>query len=302
MYKKHTSGFEKWDQKHHAEEYLLFPENLGETASLDETTFTYDELYTILTNKQGRAKNGSLVAMVHGTASKDIVSVFSKIPLEQREKVKEVTIDMARNMESAAKQLFTNAKIVTDRFHVVKLLLEVLQRVRVRYRWEAIDLENEAIRLAKINGIKYVPIVLQNGDTIKELLARSRFLLFRNQAKWTDCQKERALILFKNYPIIKQFYHFVLKFRNIYENINKAHARFELKKWLDEAKCNAIPELSSFVNTIKYNFEKILNFFDNRNTNAFAESFNSKIKHFRANLRGVKNMDFFLFRLTKLFA
>ncbi|MDD4531067.1 MAG: transposase, partial [Candidatus Gracilibacteria bacterium] len=54
--------------------------------------------------------------------------------------------------------------------------------------------------------------------------------------------------------------------------------------------------------TIKYNREQIPNFFINRNTNANAESFNSKIKLFRANLRGVTDTDFFLFRLYKLFA
>ncbi len=45
-----------------------------------------------------------------------------------------------------------------------------------------------------------------------------------------------------------------------------------------------------------------VNFFNNRNTNANAESFNAKIKLFRANLRGVTDTEFFLSRLHKLFA
>jgi transposase len=65
-------------------------------------------------------------------------------------------------------------------------------------------------------------------------------------------------------------------------------------------------ELSAFntaSNSIKYHLETILNFFDeNRFTNANAESFNSKIKLFRANLRGVIDTKFFLFRMEKLFA
>jgi len=48
--------------------------------------------------------------------------------------------------------------------------------------------------------------------------------------------------------------------------------------------------------------EEILNFYNNRSTNASAESFNSKIKSFRAQLRGVVDVKFFLFRLTKLYA
>uniref|UniRef100_UPI0021648BB8 transposase n=1 Tax=Flavobacterium davisii TaxID=2906077 RepID=UPI0021648BB8 len=55
-------------------------------------------------------------------------------------------------------------------------------------------------------------------------------------------------------------------------------------------------------NSIKNHLETIINFFNNRSTNANAESFNSKIKLFRANLRGVTDIKFFLFRLEKLFA
>jgi len=54
--------------------------------------------------------------------------------------------------------------------------------------------------------------------------------------------------------------------------------------------------------TIQNNYETILNYFDNRSTNASAESFNAKIKAFRAQFRGVRNVKFFLFRLTKVYA
>jgi transposase len=56
------------------------------------------------------------------------------------------------------------------------------------------------------------------------------------------------------------------------------------------------------MNTIKINYDSILNYFDKRSTNASAESFNAKIKAFRNQFRGVRKVDFFLFRLTKLFA
>ncbi|MDO6738837.1 transposase [Wenyingzhuangia sp. 2_MG-2023] len=46
----------------------------------------------------------------------------------------------------------------------------------------------------------------------------------------------------------------------------------------------------------------MLNYFINRSTNAAAESFNAKIKAFRTQFRGVKNLEFFLFRLTNIFA
>ena len=46
---------------------------------------------------------------------------------------------------------------------------------------------------------------------------------------------------------------------------------------------------------------EILNYFINRSTNAFAESLNSKIKQFRAQLHGVIDVKLFLFRLSKIF-
>jgi transposase len=56
------------------------------------------------------------------------------------------------------------------------------------------------------------------------------------------------------------------------------------------------------MNTISLNYREILNYFDNRSTNASAESFNAKTKAFRAQLRGVRNKEFFLFRLTQIYA
>ncbi|MCW3789899.1 transposase [Marinilabiliaceae bacterium AAT] len=45
-----------------------------------------------------------------------------------------------------------------------------------------------------------------------------------------------------------------------------------------------------------------MNYFNNRSTNAAAESFNAKIKEFRRQFRGASDVKFFLFRLTKFFA
>ena len=50
------------------------------------------------------------------------------------------------------------------------------------------------------------------------------------------------------------------------------------------------------------NYIDILNFFDNRSTNASAEAFNAKIKNFRAQLRGISDIKYFLFRLQKIYA
>jgi len=54
--------------------------------------------------------------------------------------------------------------------------------------------------------------------------------------------------------------------------------------------------------TIQNQYTSILNFFENRSTNASAESFNTKIKAFRTQFRGVTNIEFFLFSLANIYA
>ena len=61
-------------------------------------------------------------------------------------------------------------------------------------------------------------------------------------------------------------------------------------------------QFNTVMNTITNHYRDILNYFENRSTNASAESFNAKIKAFRAQFRGVRNIKFFLFRLTQIYA
>ncbi len=135
--------------------------------SIDETSFSNGELYTILTNKAGKGKKGSIVAMIAGTKADAVISIIEKIPLKQRNQVTEITLDMAANMGLIAKKCFPNAIQVTDRFHVQKLALEALQEIRIKYRWQAIDQENDAIEKAKNENKKFESQVLTNGDTLK---------------------------------------------------------------------------------------------------------------------------------------
>ena len=126
--------------------------------------------------------------------------------------------------------------------------------------------------------------------------------MFKNSDKWTISQQQRAAILFREYPEIKQFYQHVMRFRNIYENKSKDKAQIQFEAWIKQTEDLNIKEFNSTAKSIAYHLQNILNFFDNRNTNANAESFNSRIKLFRANLRGVTDASFFLFRLQNLFA
>lgn len=301
-YKKYWSDYLTWEKKDHATEHMVYPNNLTESIAIDELTLSKGELYTYLTAKDKGQKKGTLIASIRGTKSEDIIKHCKEIPESERKKVKEVSLDMAATMKLAASTLFPLASMVIDRFHVVKLVLEALQSVRIEYRWEAIALENREIANCKKKKIKFEPVKLSNGETRRELLARSRFLLFRLPSAWTSTQKERAQILFREYPKLREAYRKVVQFRKIYQQQSKLKAKAKFKKWIREIKLLKRDEFNSAANSIQYHLEDILNFFTNRTTNAHAESFNAKIKLYRANLRGVSNTRFFLFRLEKLFS
>ena len=297
------SDFKAWNQKSHAKEWLLFTENIGIHLSLDETAFSNGDLYTILTNKKAKGKKGAIVAMVKGTKADAVIKVIHKIPLKMRVKVQEVTLDMAGNMGLIVKKSFPNAVLVIDRFHVQKLALDALQEIRIKHRWEAIDKENDAIEKSRNKGLRYTSELLSNGDTLKQLLARSRYLLYKKNNKWTENQSERAKILFDLYPDIKKAYHLCQNLSWIFNNTkDKTAALIRLAKWDEKVRQAKFKSFNTIARTMSIHYQNILNYFDNRSTNASAESFNAKIKAFRAQFRGVRNIDFFLFRLTNIFA
>jgi transposase len=124
---------------------MLFPKNIGSHLSLYKTAFSNGDLYTILTNKKAKGKKGAIIAMAKGTKAESAIKTLHEIPLKQRKKVKEVTLDMAGNMELIVKKSFPNATLVIDRFYVQNLALDALQEVRIKHRWEALDIENDAI-------------------------------------------------------------------------------------------------------------------------------------------------------------
>ena len=78
QYKEHLSGFEDWLQKPHAQEWVLFPENIGPRMSIDETSLSNGELYTILSNKDAKGRKGVLCAVIAGTKSETVETPYVK--------------------------------------------------------------------------------------------------------------------------------------------------------------------------------------------------------------------------------
>lgn len=303
QYKDHLSDYHQWEQKEHAQEWMIFPDNVGEQLSIDETSLSNGELYTIVTNKAAKGRKGVLVAMIKGTKSETVIERLLHIPERLRKRVVEITLDMAGSMRQIVKRCFPKAIRVIDRFHVQKLAYDALQEMRIAHRWDAINEETNALDNARWEKKEYVPIRFDNGDTKKQLLARSRYLLFKSPEKWSVTQKQRAKILFAQYPDIKKAYNLTHQLRLIFSKTkDKAVAYTKLAHWYNQVTESEFKSFNTISATIHMHYREILNFFNNRSTNASAESFNAKIKAFRAALRGVCDIKFFLFRLMKIYA
>ena len=174
QYKEVLSGFRQWDQLEHAEQWLLFPQNIGRRLAIDESSLSNGELYTFVTNRDAHTRECSLVAVVEGTKSEDVIAVLERIDEQQRDMVEEVTLDLSESMRKIVRAAFPKANRVIDRFHIQKLACDAVQELRIRYRWDAIDQGNQEREDAKQRGKEYTPFRYSNGDTRRELLIRSR--------------------------------------------------------------------------------------------------------------------------------
>ena len=147
-----------------------------------------------------------------------------------------------------------------------------------------------------------MPKELSNGDTKVELFTRVKRVLPQSGEKWSESQKVRANMAFEFAPKLKEAYSLVCKLRAIFRNKKltketaKETAKEKLHAWYKEVSASRLPEMTSAMKTLKSKENEVLNYFVNRSTNAAAESLNSKMKGFRSELRGVRDLPFFLYR------
>lgn len=315
QYKEKISGYRNWDQLEHAEEYILYPENLGSDMSLDETCLSNGDVYTILTNKAAHGGKGAVAAMIRGVATDVVSAVLKKIPLSKRLKVKTVTTDLSSAMMLTVRKTFPDASLINDRFHVQQLISEAVDQLRIHHRWEVLEAENKAIRehrarrkAAKTKEEreligKWEPERMDNGETLPQIMARSRHIVLKHKSNWNEQQRQRAKILFAKFPDLETAYNLFLKLVEIFnKKSTPAVARLNLAKWYNDVEAFGDDQFNKVLETFENHNTTIINYFEQRLTNASAESFNAKIKAFRTQFRGVGDIKFFMFRLATLYS
>lgn len=297
LYRNKLSGYANWCEEELGCGFYINGANIGPYMSLDETCLSNGEVWTFLTNKDGHGGKGTLAAAIPGTKSDEIISILTgAMGKSLRRKVKEVTCDLSPSMMLIAAEVFYNAHVVNDRFHVQQVYNEAVDEIRIDIRRRLIAEENSRDKSEQ-------PVTYSNGETMRQILARSKHTLMMSQNKWTDIQRHRANILFRHYPILKAAYNLAMELRRIFNaKISPTKAMGRMNKWYEKVMALANNNFRSVVKTFKNHAPTILNYFRRRATNASAEAFNSKVKIFRSQMRGVRDRDFFIFRLVKLYA
>lgn len=294
---------------------MLFPNNFGNDMSLDETSLSNGEVYTILTNKAAHGGRGALAAMVRGVASDTVSAILKKVPRELRRGVRTVTTDLSSAMMLTVRTVFPKAKLINDRFHVQQLMTEAVDQMRITFRWEVLAEENEAIKKhrAKRKAAhtraekdligEWEPERMANGETRPQIMARSRHIILMHRSKWNTQQQARAEILFRMFPKLEKAYNLYLDLVDIFNRKTAPEvARLNLAKWYNDVEDFGYEGFNKVIETFENHNETIINYFEERLTNASAESFNAKIKAFRTQFRGVGDVRFFMYRLATLYS
>ncbi len=252
------------------------------------------EGYTIIHNP--KTKKIALMAMT--TRIDGLKKALDKVPSKIRRNVKTITKDLANNYDWLARQYFSFADRIADKFHILKMGFEAVQAIRIRLRQEILTKERQSVKEKKL--IKQTRF--ENEETIKELLARSRGLLFKFPNEWSSRQEERSRILFREYPELKLAYYLMLEFRRFYNARDRNTALKKLQAWKKNVQRSQLSEMLNFKHQITTHQADIMNYFDSRKTNASAEGLNSHLQRFFINNYGIRNRDFFHFRIKLIFS
>ena len=185
---------------------------------------------------------GCLIEVIDSHKQQEIIEVLNKQPLEVRAFVKEVSVDMWAGFPKIIKEVFPNAAVVIDRFHVMKLVNERLNKIRARV------------------GVK---------------AQGSKYLLLKNQADLTEPETVRLDAILGQSACLRIAYEMKEEFREIYETTQTREIGMKrLQEWLGDAQLF----YGKTAQTIRKHLDGICNYFISRTTSGVMEGINNKIK------------------------
>ena len=235
------------------------------TVGIDEHSFGKTEYgrtrySTVVVNYN----NKSVMELVDGRSMSDLYSGLSYIP--ERENVKNAVMDMSPTFRNFSKLHFPNAKIIADKFHVIRLLHPAINKKRISVTG---DVRNNPIRL----------LLLKNGY---DLSCVQRYAVSR----WLEQNQD-----------IKEIYLYKEAIHRLYRTRGRNKAERALMNLIERMKTSTQKEVKTTATTLNLWKKEILNYFENRITNARTEGFNNKAKLVKRMAYGYKNFNNYRLRL-----
>jgi transposase len=178
-----------------------------------------------------------------------------------KHQVKELSMDLSPAFIAGAAESFPKAQITFDRFHVVKLLNEAMNKVRIDERKEHAALKNH------------------------------KYTFLKNKEKLSDKKRQALDEMITLYPTLGAAYRLKELFNDLWTMPDKATASAFLRDWCAQVEKVKIPAFQKFANTVRAHWTGIIHFVESNITNAILESINSKIQLAKRRARGFRNIN-----------
>jgi len=246
-----------------AGEVIEAPEFIG----LDEFSVSRRRLYhTAICNLVKR----EVMEVVEGQGRLKVEEYLDS--LSSPEIVKGVAMDMHEAFRQAVRMCLPRARIVVDKFHLVRHINGAMDRVRSR---------------------------LQGGNRRgrRQDLFKSRYTLLKGAERLTGWERVRLGQLFYRYPELERAWLLKERFRAWYKGRDRSQAEVELDALQKVISDTYLPEFKALLHTFDNWREEILNYFDYPISNGFVEGKNNRIKTIKRMAYGYRNMDNFRLRI-----
>jgi transposase len=280
--------------------HIFQPGHMGDSMCIDEKMIG-KRYYTVFSNY----RSGYIALMIESIRPVVVKEALLLFGQELLGKVQYITADMSHSMKNICKTVFPQARIIIDKFHVIKHLMEAMQSVRLQVKKE-IQIERKQQKEKQEELLAEEASGNPNGWTDLELLEKTRYFLWR---MYQELEPEDAFLLdftLDKFPLLKSAYNLCQQLRLWYQksNIGKNTGILlaELRRWKEKVKQANIKEFSQVPRMIENHQTEIIHYFENGLTNAKAENLNGKIQRFIANNFGIRNRDFFIYRMQVYFS
>jgi len=190
------------------------------------------------------------------------------------QKIKYVALDMWDPYIKAIKETCPNAKLVFDKFHVVKKVNEALDKVRKK---------------------EFAKAEPQERKTMK----KKRFVILKKKSNLSRSQKVNLIELMRTNERLYKAYLLKEQLLSIFDDkkSNFEQIKERLLHWLENTLSSDLEEFKEVVSTISGHFHGILNYFRYNMTNAISEGFNTKINIIKRRAFGFHDIEYFILKI-----